>query len=104
MHRWYSFLDVLELEGEARADLLERCSFGRLERVPVTSEEEEVPLIMQGDDLSAFEFGHGREEGLEHSADHVSESSHEPVEDEFGVVRAGSSVSLKAKDVSYPMG
>lgn len=63
----------------------------------MTPEKQEVSLIVQGDDLSTFEFGHGGIERLEHSADHVSESRNEAVEDEFWVVRAGSCVSLNAE-------
>jgi hypothetical protein len=39
---------------------------------PVSSQKQEVALIMQGNDLPALEFGHGRKQSLEHPTNGVA--------------------------------
>jgi hypothetical protein len=56
--------------------------------------ENKVALIMQSDDLSALELRQWRKSGLEHPPDSVTKSSHEAVEDKFGMVGSCTSVSL----------
>ena len=57
-------------------------------------EEQEISLVVQGDDLSTFELGERREEGTEESSDRETEPGLEVVEDEFGRVRSRTSVAL----------
>ena len=58
------------------------------------AEEEEVALVVEGDDLAALEFGEWGEAGLEHAADAETEAGDEAVQDELGVVGCGACMSL----------
>lgn len=50
----------------------------------MTTEEEEVALVMQGDDLATAELRERGEEGSEHATDSVTQQRCEAVQDEFG--------------------
>ena len=45
----------------------------------MSSEEQKVSLVVQGDHLSALELGHRGKEGLEESSDGVTEAGNESV-------------------------
>ena len=47
-------------------------------------EEEEISLVVEGDNLSSAELGKGREEGAKEPSDRVSEECGEVVQDELG--------------------
>lgn len=49
----------------------------------MTTEEQEITLIVQRDHLTTSEHGHGREHGSEQSANRDTEQSRESVQDEF---------------------
>jgi hypothetical protein len=73
-----------KLESEPWADLLQFRRSRRFESIPMATEEEEVSLIVQRDDLSAAELGLGREQSTKDSSDRVSEQSGEVIQDELG--------------------
>lgn len=66
----------------------------------MSTEEQEIPLIMQRDHLSPPELRHGREQGPKQPPDVHPEQGREIVQDEFGGMRRGSSVpaDLLAED------
>lgn len=68
--------------------------------VPMSSEEQKVTLVVEGDDLSALELWHGREERLKHAADGVAQAGHKAVENEFGEMGSGAGVSLANRRVN----
>lgn len=63
---------------------------------PMPPEEQEVTLVVQGDDLPALEFGEGREERLEHTPDGVPKTRDKVVQDKFGIVGRGAGVALES--------
>ena len=58
----------------------------------MATEEQEISLVVECDDLSAFEFGHDWEERLEQPPDGNSEPGDETIQDELGIVRRRPSV------------
>jgi hypothetical protein len=65
----------------------------------MTAEEEEVSLVVEGDDLSSTELGKRREELTEHASNSVTEQRREAVEDELGRVGSGASMFLELAGV-----
>ena len=63
--------------------------------IPVTPEEDEIPLVVKCYNLSTLEFGQLRKCCLEHPANGMSESRYKTVEDKFRIVGSRSSMSLK---------
>lgn len=49
----------------------------------MTTEEEEITLVVQRDDLTPSEHGHWREHRAEQSTDRDTEQGRESVQDEF---------------------
>ncbi len=60
----------------------------------MSSEKEEVSLVMHRDNLSTLKFRNWREGCLEQSAYSVAETGDKTVENKLGVVGSCSSVSL----------
>ena len=83
-----------------RSHLLKSCFLCRIEDVAVLSEEDEVSLVVDGDDASTVEVWTVREERADESADGVSESGVEVVEDELRCVfrHGGVTVDLFGQD------
>jgi hypothetical protein len=50
----------------------------------MSTEEQEISLVVQSDHLTSLELRHGREEGTEESPGLDSQQGGEVVEDEFG--------------------
>lgn len=63
----------------------------------MSSEEEEVPLIVKCDHLTSLELGHWWEQSLEETAHCVSETRNESIQDKLRVVRCRTSVSLSVR-------
>lgn len=49
----------------------------------MTTEKEEITLVVQRDDLTTTEHGHWREHGAKQSTDRDTEQGGESVQDEF---------------------
>jgi hypothetical protein len=60
----------------------------------MSAEEQEVTLVMESYDLPALELGQGRKERLKHPTDRVSESRNKIVQNELGVMRRCTGMSL----------
>lgn len=65
----------------------ERIPKGSGNHSPMTPEEEEVPLVVQSDDLSATELGKRREKGAKKPSDRITEEGGEVIQDELGCIR-----------------
>ena len=62
--------------------------------LPVSPEEQEIPLIMNGDDLSALKFGKWWESCLKHSSDGMTQAGSKTIQYEFRVMRRCSPMAL----------
>ncbi len=60
----------------------------------MSSEEEEVPLVVECHYLAALELRHGRKERLEEAADGMAKTGDESVQDEFREVGRGACMTL----------
>ena len=62
--------------------------------LPVSPEEQEIPLIMNGDDLAALKFGKWWESCLKHSSNGMTQAGSKTIQYEFRVMRRCSPVAL----------
>lgn len=87
-----ALLQSLQFEGETWSNFLHVDTLALvIKDVPMTTEEDEIALVVKSDDLAAVELRDRREERNEHAADSVTEASGEVVEDEFRGVARGAS-------------
>jgi hypothetical protein len=64
----------------------------------VPPQEKEVSLIVKRYNLPPLKLGHGREEGLKHATDRVSQASDKVIEHKLGVMICWSGMSLRQVD------
>ena len=76
----------MQLQSEAGSYLLQACPRTVfVELVAVVAEENEVSLVVHGDDSTSLQVGHLREQRGQHASDSVSKHRVEVVHDQFGL-------------------
>lgn len=61
---------------------------------PVSPKEQEISLIVYGDNLAALKLGKRWESCLKHSSDSMAQAGNKTIQDEFRVMRCCSPMTL----------
>ena len=88
-----SVLHPPELERELGPELLQPRLLLALEDVAVVTEEDEVALVVEGDDATTLEVGNLVQQTAEHAAHAVAQARVEVVEDHLRLVRRRATVA-----------